>query len=148
VEHLVSRTVSEVLGAVPRPPAGGPPPAILLACADEEQHSLPLEALAAALAEGGVACRLLGARVPPAALRDAIARTGPRAVVVWAHQRETAGPTQLTTLLTGRPRPLLVVAAGPGWRPETVPEEVAVPATLAHAVTVTTAAVDSPVGRI
>ena len=47
-------------------------PAILLACADEEQHSLPLEALAAALAETGVPSRLLGARVPP----DALARRG------------------------------------------------------------------------
>jgi hypothetical protein len=147
VEHLVSRTVSEVFSAVPRPPAGGPPPAILLACADEEQHSLPLEALAAALAESGVACRLLGARVPPAALRDAVARTGPRAVVVWAHVRDTADPAQLAAMLTGRARPLLVVAAGPGWQPETLPDEVAAPVTLARAVAVTTAAVDLPVGH-
>jgi hypothetical protein len=134
VEHLVSRTVSEILGGVPRPPAGGPPPTTLLACADEEQHSLPLEALAAALAEAGVATRLLGARVPPAALRDAVARTGPRAVAIWAHAPATADPAQLDGLLRGPNRPLLVVAAGPGWRPETLPDEVVVPGSLGQAV--------------
>jgi hypothetical protein len=144
VEHLVSRTVTEVFGAVPRPPAGGPPPVILLACADEEQHSLPLEALAAALAEAGVPCRLLGARVPPAALRDAIVRTGPRVVVVWAHLPETAHPAQLDAVLAGPNRPLLLVAAGPGWPREDLPDEVVVPATLAQALTLTAASVDFP----
>jgi hypothetical protein len=144
VEHLVSRTVTEVFGAVPRPPAGGPPPTILLACADEEQHSLPLEALAAALAEAGVPCRLLGARVPPAALRDAIVRTGPRVVVLWAHLPETAHPAQIHAVLAGPNRPLLLVAAGPGWRRDDLPDEVVVPATLAQALTLTAASVDFP----
>jgi hypothetical protein len=144
VEHLVSRTVTEVFGAVPRPPVGGPLPTILLACADEEQHSLPLEALAAALAEAGVPCRLLGARVPPAALRDAIARTGPRVVMLWAQQPQTADPAQLDAVLTGPNRPLLLVAAGPGWRREDLPDEVALPATLAQALTVTASSVDFP----
>ena len=101
VEHLISRTVSEVLGAVPRPAGGDRAPRILLACADEEQHSLALEALAAALSEAGVGCRMLGARVPPGALRDAVARTGPAAVVLWAQLPETADTAQLTPLLRG-----------------------------------------------
>ncbi|MEH1123861.1 MerR family transcriptional regulator [Micromonospora sp. CPCC 206061] len=115
VEHLLSRCVSEALGAVPRPPAAAGPPRILLACADEEQHSLPLEALAAALAEVGVACRLLGARVPPSALAGAVRRTGPDAVMVWSHSHATADPRQLDTLRSGPHRPPLIIAAGPGW---------------------------------
>jgi DNA-binding transcriptional MerR regulator len=115
VEHLLSRCVSEALGAVPRPPAAAGPPRILLACADEEQHSLPLEALAAALAEAGIPCRLLGARVPPSALAGAVRRTGPDAVVVWSHSHDTADPRQLDALRSGPHRPPLIIAAGPGW---------------------------------
>ena len=139
VEHLISRTVSEVLGAVPRPTGGGRMPRILLACADEEQHSLALEALAAALAEAGLGCRMLGARVPPAALREAVARTGPAAVVVWAQAPETADTAQLTPLLTGPGRPVLVAAAGPGWRREALPDGVTAPDCLADAVAATAA---------
>ena len=127
VEHLLSRTISEVLAAVPRPhPA--PPPRVLLACAAEEQHSLPLEALAAALAEHGHASRLLGARVPTAALAAAIHRTRPTAVVVWSHTPTTGDPGQLEAATAQRHRPLLV-AAGPGW-PE-LPPHIERPATLA-----------------
>jgi hypothetical protein len=138
VEHLTSRTASEVLAAVPRPV--GRAPAILLACADEEQHSLPLEALAAALAEAGVACRLFGARVPPGALRDAVARTGPAAVVVWSHLKNTADPAQIEALLASPDRPVLIAAAGPGWRTVDLPDGVTWLATLAEAVTATVAA--------
>jgi DNA-binding transcriptional MerR regulator len=134
VEHLLSRCVSEVLGAVPRPHAASDTPRVLLACADEEQHSLPLEALAAALAEARVACRLLGARVPPPALAEAVARTGPAAVVVWSHSRSTAGPGQLGALLSGAHRPLLVLAAGPGWQLDTLPAGVSHPRHLMDAV--------------
>lgn len=140
VEHLLSRCVSEVLGAVPRPPAGADPPRILLACADEEQHSLPLEALAAALAQADVACRLLGARMPPAALSDAVGRTGPAAVVLWSHSRATGDPAQLTALVTHPGRPLVIVAAGPGWRADTLPVGVAQPGSLREAVTLALAA--------
>ncbi|HEX2772477.1 MAG TPA: MerR family transcriptional regulator, partial [Micromonosporaceae bacterium] len=115
VEHLVSRTVSEVFGALARPPEGAEPPRILLACADEEQHSLPIEALAAALAQAGATCRMLGARVPSAALVDAVSRTGPTAVLVWSHAPATGDPAQFGPLLSLPHRPLLVLAAGPGW---------------------------------
>ncbi len=60
--------VSAVLAAVAPATRRPGPLRILLACADEEQHSLPLEALAAALAAAGVPTRMLGARVPPRAL--------------------------------------------------------------------------------
>ncbi|MBY8872067.1 MerR family transcriptional regulator [Micromonospora sp. PLK6-60] len=132
VEHLMSRCVSEALAAVPRAATG--PARLLLSCADEEQHSLPLEALAAALAERNVAYRMLGARVPVSALVEAVNRTGPAAVVIWSHTRATADPAQLAALLAAPRRPLLVLAAGPGWRADTLPAGVVRPVDLAEAV--------------
>ncbi|TCB91260.1 MerR family transcriptional regulator [Micromonospora zingiberis] len=145
VEHLISRCVSAAFAAVvaARPAVPGRPPRILLSCADEEQHSLPLEALAAALAEAGVNHRMLGARVPVAALLDAVDRTGPAAVVVWSHTRITADPAQLVALLSAARRPLLVLAAGPGWRADTLPAGVVRPADLAEAVSLAIAVRDS-----
>jgi MerR family transcriptional regulator, light-induced transcriptional regulator len=118
-EHLLSEAVSAALAQVPRPSER---PRILLACAPEEQHALPLEALAAALAEGGISSRMLGARVPTNALRDAITRTGPTAVLVWAHTPATADYQQLAAVARARPRPAIVAACGPGWNAESLPE--------------------------
>jgi DNA-binding transcriptional MerR regulator len=112
IERLLSREVSAALTR-PTRPAG--PTSVLLACAAEELHSLPLEALAASLAARGVRSRMLGARVPVAALAAAMAKTGPRAVVLWAHTPATASVAQLRAAVTARPRPALVAAAGPGW---------------------------------
>jgi hypothetical protein len=117
VEHLVSRCVTEVLGAVPRPPAS-PSPRVLLSAADEEQHTLPLEALAAALAETGVPARLLGARVPPSALADAVTRTGPMVVILWSQLPSTGNPEQLEQVAAHPHPPLALAAAGPGWPAE------------------------------
>ncbi|OON32950.1 MULTISPECIES: MerR family transcriptional regulator [unclassified Micromonospora] len=143
VEHLVSRCVSEAFAAVARASSAPGPARILLSCADEEQHTLPLEALAAALAEAGVAYRMLGARVPAAALVEAVNRTGPAAVVVWSHIRATADPAQLTALLASPRRPLLVLAAGPGWRADSLPAGVVRPVDLAEAVSLALAVRDS-----
>jgi MerR family transcriptional regulator, light-induced transcriptional regulator len=112
VEHLLSRTVTEALAAVQHATGS---PRILLAAADEEQHTLPLEALAAALAQGGVPTRLFGARVPSQALLDAIARTGPAAVVLWSQRPATGDPGQLARVRDAPHPPLLIAAAGPGW---------------------------------
>ncbi|GAA4244195.1 MerR family transcriptional regulator [Dactylosporangium darangshiense] len=139
VEHLVSGCVSAVLGAVQRPPAGTPV-RILLACADEEQHSLPIEALAAALAADGVPSRSLGARVPPGALQAAVRRTGPAAVLLWSHLRETASPEQLAAILAERARPLVLAAGGPGWHRPSVPSGVVFPDSLTEALMVLTSA--------
>lgn len=133
VEHLVSRCVSEVLSTVPRP-APGTPVRVLLTCTDEEQHSLPLEALAAALAERGVASRLLGARVPPRALFDAVRRTGPAVVVLWSQTTDTADEVTLRALLDLPQRPVVVAAAGPGWPVDRLPTGVLRPETLDAAV--------------
>ncbi|WP_433314978.1 MerR family transcriptional regulator [Micromonospora sp. CA-269861] len=143
VEHLVSRCVSEALAAASRANVPTGPARILLSCADEEQHTLPLEALAAALAEAGVSYRMLGARVPVAALVEAVNRTGPAAVVLWSHTRVTADPAQLSALLAAPRRPLLVLAAGPGWRADTLPAGVVRPVDLAEAVSLSAAVRDS-----
>jgi MerR family transcriptional regulator, light-induced transcriptional regulator len=115
---------------------------VLLACADEEQHSLPLEALAAALAERSVGCRLLGARTPPAALQAAVARTGPALVLLWSHDSATANPAQMQPLLAGPAHRPLVAVAGPGWGDD-LPETVLRPQRLADAVALATAADDA-----
>lgn len=130
-EHLLSRSVSWALAAVPRPPAA---PRVLLSCTADEQHTLPLEALAAALAARGLASRLLGARVPVTALAAAVRRTGPTAVVLWSHHPGTADPAALRAVTGARPRPALVAAAGPGWPRDTLPADVLTPADLPDAL--------------
>ena len=139
VEHLLSTCVSAILGAVPRP-SPTLPLRIMLACADEEQHSLPIEALSAALAAAGVPARMLGARVPTSALLAAVRRTGPTALLIWSHHQPTADPVQLEAVLAERGRPLVVAAAGPGWDPATLPSGVARPRSLSEAIDQLTAA--------
>ncbi|MGV9900941.1 MerR family transcriptional regulator [Streptomyces sp. NPDC003388] len=125
VEHLLSWQISTALRRAPMvlPPPAQVPGAepVVLACAPGEQHSLPLEALDAALAEHGVPTRMLGAAVPVEALLACVRRTGPVAVVLWAQTRSTAsGPLarHVAGLQWGpagaRRRPL-VLPAGPGW---------------------------------
>lgn len=133
VEHLLSRAVIEGFAAVPRPPSSATP-RVLLSAAEEEQHTLPMEALSAALAENGVPVRQLGARVPARALVEAVARTGPEVVVVWSQLPKTGDVAQLRNLLTGKRRPMLVAAAGPGWRKDELPDEVPLLTNLTDAV--------------
>jgi MerR family transcriptional regulator, light-induced transcriptional regulator len=134
-EHLLSGAVSTALARVPRPHTR---PQILLACAPAEQHSLPLEALAAALAESGAASRMLGARVPTNALRDTLVRTGPAAVLIWAHTPATADYEQIAAVARTRPRPAIVAACGPGWDPTSLPDGVTVLTSLRMALAATT----------
>jgi hypothetical protein len=115
VEHLLSESVGDALRGVtsglsrpvnPRP--------VLLASAEDEQHSLPLLGLAAALAEQSIACRVLGARLPRQALAAAVRRSGPAAVLVWSQVPSSGDPGQLADLPSLRPTPL-ILAGGPGW---------------------------------
>ncbi len=124
IEHLLSESVlaalrpaSSALGA----PRNGRP--VLLACADEEQHSLPVHVLAAALAEHGVGARVLGARVPSQALAASVRRVGPAAVFVWSQLEATACPQLLASLPAVRPGPSVFVG-GPGWTPADLPSRV------------------------
>lgn len=111
-EHVLSWAITATLHRVgtPGPVRGG---AALLACTDTEQHSLPLEALAAALAERGVPARMLGAAVPTDVLVGAVSTTRPDVVVLWSHQPGTARQDALAAL--AGPRPPRVFTAGPGW---------------------------------
>ncbi len=123
VEHLLSECVIGVLHAVAPPePALNVRP-VLLACAAEEQHALPMHTLRAALAERGVTSRLLGARTPADALVAAVRRVGPCAVVVYAHLPRTAHREMLTAVPSMRP-PVAVLAGGPGWGEEHLPPHV------------------------
>lgn len=134
VEHLLTECVSTAMTmrahALVLPVNVAP---VLLACAPEELHVLPLHALAAALAERRISARVLGARVPAEALAAAIRRTGPAAVVVWSQMDRTGDPTWLADLRAVRPAPL-VVAAGPGWS-DPLPAEVLRLEDLATAIT-------------
>lgn len=118
VEHLLSYEISAALAAVPSPRGRA---RVLLACGPDEQHTLPLEALTAALAERGRPARMLGARVPVEALAAAIDRTGPRAVVLWSHHSRPGDAAQLAAARAARPRPPLVAVAGPGWSGRAAP---------------------------
>ncbi len=115
VEHVLSESVLSVL--VRRIAALDAPAndrSVLMACAPEEQHTLPLFALAAALAERRVGCRMLGARVPSESLISAVQRTGPGAVVLWSQSAHTAAQVDLARLTDMR-RPVSVFLGGPGW---------------------------------
>ena len=118
VEHLASECVLGVLRhhvqRFTATPVNVRP--IILACAEEEQHSLPLHAVAAALAERHVSTRVLGARVPVDALGAAIRRVGPAAVFLWAQRPHTGDPRHIAALPEIRPAPVIVIA-GPGWPP-------------------------------
>lgn len=114
VEHVLSESVLSGLRTVAanlRHPLNTRP--VLLATAEQEQHGLPLHVLTAALAEHGVASRLLGVRVPRTALAAAVRRSGPAVVFIYAHLK-VQDPEQLDELPRLRPSPLLLLG-GPGW---------------------------------
>lgn len=134
VEHSLSDCAAVVLRAVGdgvlSPPGSRP---VLLACAPDEQHALPLHALGAALAERGIATRTLGAALPAAALEAAVRRTGPAALFVWSCLSRTADERVLAALPMTRPATAVLVG-GPGWAVERLPGRVTVAGDLAHAV--------------
>ncbi|MGW6269608.1 MerR family transcriptional regulator [Streptomyces sp. NPDC055060] len=128
VEHMLSWHVSRTLHRCAAAPAASAPqsaPApeapLVLACVPGEQHSLPLEALSAALGELGVPQRMFGAAVPVEAVASAVRRTGPAVVVLWAQARSTASVPLARHIADtrwgvrgARGRPV-VMLAGPGW---------------------------------
>ncbi|WP_398915475.1 MerR family transcriptional regulator [Streptomyces sp. 2132.2] len=123
VEHLLSWYVSTVLrrAAVAGPRVSGRAAPVVLACLPGEQHTLPLEALTACLAERGLPARMFGAAVPAEALRAAVGRSGPMAVVLWSQSRSTADSVLARLVastafgLKGARTTPLVLLAGPGW---------------------------------
>lgn len=114
VEHALSEVVLGVLrevGAGLRRERNSQP--ILLCCPEDELHTLPLNALSAALAEREVGCRLLGAGMPGGALVSAVRRCGPAVVFLYA-RLPVADPGPLDVLRRQRPAPRIVLG-GPGW---------------------------------
>jgi DNA-binding transcriptional MerR regulator len=133
VEHLLSESILSALRSVSASEPRTVRP-VLLACAPEELHTLPLQALWAALAERGVDARVLGARVPAAALSAAVRRGGASAVFLWAHRPDLADQEQVQAVPVMRPS-VAVVVGGPGWSGR-VPEGATHAQSLSEAVTV------------
>jgi len=135
VEHLLSEATTDALRAHRarqlRPVPGR---CVLLACAPEDEHVLPLHVAAVALAERRVPVRLLGPRVPPSALASATRRLRASGVLVWK-QRADGPPADLTGLPQMRPR-LVLVVGGPGWSPDGVPPGARLVGSLSSAVAV------------
>lgn len=125
VEHLLSWHISATIrhvcvAAAPAQREWKSAP-VILACLPGEQHTLPLEALNAALAERGVATLMLGSAVPAEALTAAVQRVGPSAVVLWSQSGSTASlPLAHHVASTrwgirGARTQSHVLLAGPGW---------------------------------
>ena len=112
VEHALTWALLGALHRRRRPPAAPGAALALLACTDDDQHTLPLAALAAALGERGHATRVLGARTPALSVERAVAEARPGAVVLWAQVAGNARPGTLRALAR---YPVDRIAAGPGW---------------------------------
>ena len=115
VEHTLSGAVLQALGGVMRElrdPINAR--TVLVAPADGEWHSLPLWALAAALAERQIGCQFMTDPMPPSSLVQAVHRLGPAAVLVWSQTPETGDVAQVAGLPRFRPMPA-VLLGGPGW---------------------------------
>ncbi|MFD3324520.1 MerR family transcriptional regulator [Streptomyces sp. NPDC058701] len=121
VEHLLSWYVSSALRRIRTAPGRPHTPPVLLACVPGELHSLPMEALAAALGERGLPVRMFGPALPADALHEAVRRTGPRAVVLWSQSRMTADRALVRSVagiewgLRGARGHSALLLAGPGW---------------------------------
>jgi methanogenic corrinoid protein MtbC1 len=107
--------------------------AILLASAEGDQHSLPLYALAAALAERGIDSRMLGSDLPYSSLAAAVRRTGPAVVFLWSQVPATGNPVSLPDLSPRRPGSRLILG-GPGWDRDRIPATARLVGTLPEAL--------------
>ncbi|MFD5742920.1 MerR family transcriptional regulator [Streptomyces massasporeus] len=127
VEHFLSWHVSGALRRGAPPSAADRPGAtVVLACVPGENHTLPLEVLAAALAERGLPVRMFGGALPVESLVTAVRRTGPAAVGLWAQSRTTASRPLAQHVaamewgVRGARRKPVVLTIGPGWSGRTV----------------------------
>jgi hypothetical protein len=124
VEHLVHEcALAALIGATPVVTAPRNPRPVLLCCAPDEQHSLPLYVLRAALAREGIGTQMLGASLPTAALAAAVRRTGPAAVAVWAQLPRHAQAAVFEEVPRTRQR-VRLFACGPGWFTTELPDRV------------------------
>lgn len=116
VEHMVSEVVKKVLLAVDVYEVRNPRP-ILLAAPSEEQHSLALYAMKAALAERSISSYFLGARTPHEAVARMVVRIAPPVIFLWALLPENGDPAFFRDLPKVRPAPRILIG-GPGWKPD------------------------------
>ena len=116
IEHFLSevlrKILSENLGTISRPKNSRP---VLLACVENEMHSLALLVLAAVLAEARIECIFLGARTPQSALNQVIIKSAPPAIFLWAQLSENADHKYVKSMPSIRPAPR-VLLGGPGWK--------------------------------
>ena len=140
VEHLLSECVVTALREVAPTGPRRTSRVLLLASAPAEPHALPLHAVAAGLAERGLASRVLGGSMPAAAIRAAVRRTGAAALFVWSQLPATGSPDMLHDVPVTRP-PTRVVIGGPGWDLDAVPRRVSVAHDLGDAVSLMAQAV-------
>lgn len=147
VEHFLSWHVSGALRRyAPATAAGRPGATTVLACAPAEHHTLPLEVLAAALAERNLPVRMFGGGLPAESLAAVVRRTGPAVVGLWAQARATANRPLARHVaaiewgVRGARGGPAVLTLGPGWAGRTVPG-LACPRSLAEAVAAVEAAV-------
>ncbi|MBM7770256.1 hypothetical protein JOD54_000460 [Actinokineospora baliensis] len=119
VEHLVNECVlTAMIRKTPLVPAPRNPRPVMLCCAPQEAHSLPLHVLRAALACREIGTIMLGAAVPDAALTAAVRRTAPAAVVVWA---QVPVPATALAKVPRTSQRVHVFAGGPGWAEADLP---------------------------
>ena len=116
-EHLLSHIATVVLGESVRRPPGVGDRGVVLACVPGELHDLPLYALWAALDVTRAEATMLGARTPAETLVAAVERYRPDLVVVLSVLPEYADLKLLDELRAE----VSLVAAGPGWKPTTLP---------------------------
>jgi DNA-binding transcriptional MerR regulator len=115
IEHAFSESLKKVFrerSAACEVPVNGHP--VILAAVGEEQHSLPLHALEAALCELGIKTHFLGARTPFEAIAATVTRLAPPALFLWALLPENAKAAYFTELPQIRPAPRILLG-GPGW---------------------------------
>ena len=115
IEHAFSECLKKVFrerSASCEAPVNGHP--VVIAAVGEEQHSLPLHALEAALCELGIKTHFLGARTPLEAISATVTRLAPPAVFLWALLPHNANPEYFTNLPQVRPAPRIILG-GPGW---------------------------------
>jgi transposase-like protein len=136
VEHLLAESTLAALRAGPAPEPVGPP-RVLLACAPDDYHALPLHVLAAALAEQRIPSRNLGGSVPSAALADAVRRVGPSVLFLWSSLRTTGDPAQLADVPVTAPAASVLVG-GAGWWLEDLPPRATYGRDVPHAVELVT----------
>ena len=114
-EHLASAMLTAELRAFSalhrsRRPT---PARVVLACAEEEQHALPVYALEAALAEHKIPSIVFGSRLPATALARAITTRQPSVVFLWASLPQTT--LMQAPWRAGQRGSSRVVLGGPGW---------------------------------